>query len=153
MPTSGLREKPKSTVRIVATIAAILWAVLIFIGSSIPNSGFPSHPNILNVIAHFCEYLVFAVLLTLAINSPTRALWKTALIAVIIASVYAISDEVHQYLSNIYFASGRQGDPLDWLTDTLGALTGSAAAVWFISSQKVKKSRARDAEKKGHRNQ
>ena len=148
MSTSGLREKPKRRVRIIAAVAAIIWAVVIFAVSSIPSSGFPTHPNILNVIAHFFEYLIFAVLLTIAINSPNRALWKTAVIAVIIASAYAVTDELHQYLANIYLDSGRSGDPLDWLADTLGALVGSIGTIWFISSQKVKRSRTKEAESK-----
>jgi VanZ family protein len=143
MPTSGLREKPKRIVRIIALVAAILWAALIFFLSSIKGSGFPSHPNILNVIAHFGEYLVLAVLLTLALNSPGQALWKTALIALAIASLYGGSDEIHQL-----FVEGRSADPLDWVTDTLGALVGAIATVWLISARKVKRSRERDAEKR-----
>ena len=148
MPSSGLREKPKRTVRIVAALAAIIWAALIFRLSSIPASGYPEHPGFLNYVAHFCEYAIFAVFLTLTVNSPKRALWKSALIAVLIASVYAVTDELHQYLTNLFYNSGRQGDPMDWLTDTLGALVGAGATIWFISSRKVKTSRAKDAEKK-----
>jgi VanZ family protein len=141
MSTSGLREKPRRTGRAIAAVIAVAWAVLIFCLSAIPGSGFPSHPNILNVIAHFGEYLVLAVLLALAFNSPNRALWKTALMALVLASLYAVSDEIHQY-----FVPGRFSDPLDWVTDTLGALIGAAAVVWFISARKVRRSRSRDAE-------
>jgi len=148
MPASELREKPRQTVRIIATIAAVVWAIVIFILSTIPASGYPSHPGFLNYVAHFFEYAIFAVLLTLAINSPKRALWKTAVIAMLIASLYAITDELHQYLANLYFDSGRHGDPIDWLTDTVGAIVGASAAVWFISSRKVKASRAKDAKRK-----
>jgi VanZ family protein len=143
MPTSGLREKPRQIVRIIALIAAILWAAVIFFLSSIPGSGFPSHPNVLNVIAHFGEYLVLAVLLTLALNSPGQALWKTALIALAIASLYGGSDEIHQLL-----VEGRSPDPIDWATDTLGALIGALATIWIISARKVKQSRERDAKKR-----
>jgi VanZ family protein len=139
MSANGLREKPKRLPRIAALIAALFWAALIFYLSSIPGSGFPSHPNIFNVVAHFGEYLVFAVLLTLALNSPSRALWKTALIALVIASLYGVSDEIHQL-----FVDGRSSDPLDWVTDTLGAFIGAIATVWLISARKVARSRARD---------
>jgi VanZ family protein len=142
MSKDELRQKPRRTVRVIALVAAILWAVLIFCLSSIPGSGFPSHPNFLNVIAHFCEYLVLAVLLTLALNSPGQALWKTALIALAIASLYGASDEIHQLFT------GRNCDPVDWATDTCGALIGAIATVWFISARKVKQSRERDAEKR-----
>ena len=148
MPSSGLRENPKRTLRIIATIAAIIWAVVIFALSSIPSSGFPPHPNLFNIVAHFCEYAIFAVFITLALNNSKRALWKTALIAILIASLYAVSDELHQYISNIYFDSGRFGDPFDWLTDTLGAIAGAVVTIWFISSRKVSKSRKKDADKR-----
>jgi VanZ family protein len=143
MSKSGLREKPKRLVRLAALIAAILWAALIFILSSIQGSGFPAHPNILNIIAHFGEYLVLAALLTLAFNSPGQALWKTALIALAIASLYGGSDEIHQL-----FVEGRSADPLDWATDTLGALVGVIATVWVISAHKVRRSRERDEKKR-----
>jgi multisubunit Na+/H+ antiporter MnhB subunit len=140
MPTSGLREKPKRTPRVIAVIAVLVWAALIFAASHIPGSGFPAHPSFLNVVAHFCEYAVFAALLALALHSPGRALWKTALFALVIASLYAVSDEFHQS-----FIPGRTPDPLDWLTDTLGALLGSVVTIWVLSAQKVKQSRTRDA--------
>jgi hypothetical protein len=145
MSTNGLREKPKRTGRIIAAVAAVLWAALIFILSAQPGTGvFPEHPDFLNVVAHFCLYLVFAVLIALAFNSPNSPLWKTALIALVIASLYAVSDELHQLIDN----NGRFADPFDWLTDTIGAFVGAAATIWVLSAHKVKQSRARDAEKR-----
>lgn len=143
MPNSGLRVKPKSTSRVLATIGAILLAVAIFIVSSIPGSGLPKTGSFLPFVAHFCEYLLLALLLTIAINNPKRALWATALIAVIIASLYGASDEIHQM-----FVEGRTPDVLDWLTDTIGAFIGAVATIWAISALKVSKSRAKDAERK-----
>jgi VanZ family protein len=150
MTPSGLREPAKNKGRRIAGIAAVLWAALIFWLSSIPGTGtFPAHPDFLNVVAHFCLYAVLAVLVALALNSPKRALWKTALIALVIAALYGVSDELHQF-----FTPGRSSDPFgsgspfDLIIDTLGALVGSVATIWFISAQKVKRSRARDGETK-----
>ena len=140
MPTSGLRAKPKNTLRIVATIAAVLWAGLIFGLSSIPGSGFPPHPDILNSAAHFGLYAVLAVLVTLALSSPRRALWKTAIIALVICSAYGASDELHQL-----FTGGRNCDVMDWLVDTIAALIFSWATIWYLSARKVKASRAKDS--------
>lgn len=139
MPTSGLREKPKNTLRIVATILAVLWAGLIFGLSSIPGKDFPPHPDILNSIAHFCLYGVLAILVTLALHSPRRALWKTALIALVICSLYGASDEFHQMFT------GRNSDVIDWLVDTIAALVFSGATIWFLSARKVAQSRNKDA--------
>jgi VanZ family protein len=142
MTPSELKQKPKNRGRVIAAFLAVIWAAVIFCISSIPGSGFPGHPDILNTVAHFIEYALLAVLLTLALNSPKRALWITALVALIIASLYGASDELHQLLGN----NGRFADPLDWLTDTIGALVGAFGTIWFISAQKVKQSRKRDGE-------
>lgn len=86
--------------------------------------------DIVNVVAHFTEYLVFGVLLLLAVRRTWPALgWgKLALIAIAVASLYAITDELHQS-----FVPGRMCDPADWLTDTLGATLGSFAAALFAA--------------------
>jgi VanZ family protein len=145
MSTSGLREKPKQTIRVIALIAAILWAGLIFFLSSRSGTNYPSHPEFLNVVAHFCLYLVFSIFLTVALNNQKRALWKTALIALIITSLYGVSDEIHQLP---LFVENRSSDPLDWLTDTVGGLLGATLTIWFISARKVRLSRARDKERR-----
>jgi VanZ family protein len=136
---SELREKPKATRRIIALILAVLWAALIFGLSSIEGASYPEHPGFLNYIAHFGEYLIFAVLLTLALNSHKSPMWRSALIAVLVASVYAVSDEFHQY-----FVPGRLCDPIDWATDTAGALIGAIATIFYLSAKRVKQSRQKD---------
>jgi len=139
MTPSELKENPKPTLRIVTGILSVLLAAAIFYFSTIPGSGLPPHPAFTNNIAHFCLYLVLGVLLTLTLNSPKRALWLTGLLAVVIASLYGVTDELHQI-----FTPGRTPDVLDWLTDTAGALVGAVGTIWFLSAQKVKRSRARD---------
>ncbi|MDR2492010.1 MAG: VanZ family protein [Coriobacteriales bacterium] len=139
MCANDLREKPKKTPRLIAGVFALLWAALIFFLSSIEGGDYPPHPGFLNYVAHFCEYLVFGTLLTVALNGPTRALWKSALIALVVASVYAVSDEFHQF-----FVPGRQCDPIDWLTDTIGAAVGCLATIFYLSARKASHSRRRD---------
>jgi VanZ family protein len=142
MSASELREKPKKTLRVLAGAGSVLWAALIFVLSSIPGEGYPSHPEAMNVVAHFCLYLILAVLLTLAFNGPKRALWKSALLALVIASAYGASDELHQY-----FVPNRNCDPFDWVTDSCGALLGVLLTIFALSFQKVSRSRRRDAQK------
>jgi VanZ family protein len=139
MSTDELREKPSRLPRLIAIVIAIVWAGLIFALSSIEGANYPEHPGFLNYIAHFGEYLIFAVLLTLAINAPKKALWRVALIAVVVASLYAVSDEFHQY-----FVPGRLCDPIDWATDTAGALVGAVGTIFYLSFKKVQRSRAHD---------
>jgi VanZ family protein len=141
MSHNDLRDKPKMTLRIVAALGAVIWAALIFGLSAIPGDGYPEHPGFLNYIAHFGEYLILAVPITLALHSQKRALWKSALIALLIASVYAVSDEFHQY-----FVPGRDCNPIDWAVDTLGALVGAIGTIFYLSFKKVQHSRARDGE-------
>ena len=139
MSASELREKPKRRGRIVSWILVVVWTAIIFALSAIPGSGLPPHPEPLNVVAHFCLYLVFGALLSYALSFTKLSLWKVALIALAIASLYGASDELHQL-----FVPGRHCDPFDWLTDTLGALVGVCGMVFFISSKIVSRSRKRD---------
>jgi VanZ family protein len=76
-------------------------------------------------IVHFLEYAVLAWLWCRAFTgSGALALRTSAVVAVLLASAYAASDEYHQT-----FVPGRAGTVRDWLIDTAGALVG--AAVWL----------------------
>jgi VanZ family protein len=125
--------------RAVFLAASLLWASGIFLVSSIPASGLPSDMGYWTNIGHFTEYLVLAVLIALTLQKQGRALWKTALLAISIASLYGASDEFHQW-----FVAGRYTDVFDWLTDTAGAVSGAAIVVLRISmsNKKVQKQEA-----------
>lgn len=72
---------------------------------------------------HLGEYAVLGVLLFLA----ARATWPgrfPAVFAVVLASLYGVTDELHQFLT-----PGRMPDPVDWATDTLGAIVGVALVI------------------------
>lgn len=66
-------------------------------------------------LGHFAEYFLFGIVLTnaLRLHIPLR---KAALIALLIASTYGITDEIHQL-----FVPQRSADPLDWVVDTIAA--------------------------------
>jgi len=99
--------------------AVAVWAAAIFGVSSIQGSNLPGGYS---AQAHFTEYLILAVLLYVALR-PGRSRTSAALLALLIASLYGMSDEFHQS-----FTPGRVPDPMDWLTDTLGAGAGAVAA-------------------------
>lgn len=110
-----------------------------------------------SVIGHFSEYALFGVLLFLALFQLRRhreihelhqralaegkpadtehlntaaiyeRLWLLVLAAVVIASLYGITDEFHQS-----FVPGRMSDPADWFTDTCGAALGAAVAAVVV---------------------
>lgn len=69
--------------------------------------------------AHFCEYLVFGVLWLNALRCHLT-LPRAALLAIVLTSLYGVSDEFHQI-----FVPGRVCDPMDWLVDTAGGLVGT----------------------------
>lgn len=69
------------------------------------------------MLAHFAEYALLGILVFMALDR--RALRRAVYLAVLTASAYAVTDELHQL-----FVPGRVADPADWGVDTLGALTG-----------------------------
>jgi len=80
---------------------------------------------------HLSEYAVLAWLLWRAWRKPVRNdfrpwSWKEAGAALLIAVAYSASDEIHQL-----FVPSRQGQVLDVLIDTSGAVAG-LLGVWVI---------------------
>jgi VanZ family protein len=78
--------------------------------------------------AHVVEYFVFGVLLFRAIRTPRQG-WhlRWAFLAVLIAALYASSDEIHQI-----FVPSRGASVWDALLDTGGASVAQLAA-WIVN--------------------
>ena len=77
-------------------------------------------------LVHFSEYALLCFLWwrpLARLTSPRRA----ALLAFLITSAYAATDELHQT-----FIEGRHGTPVDWLIDSAGA----AAAALKLGSRR-----------------
>ena len=66
-------------------------------------------------LIHFGEYALLCFLWWRALASVTDAR-RAALLAFVLASGYAVTDEIHQT-----FVEGRHGTPVDWLIDSAGA--------------------------------
>ena len=92
-------------------------------------------------VGHFTEYLLLGAVLANALRfTPWTIFERNAtahpagmlgdlpnpLVALILSSLYGVSDEFHQI-----FTPGRSCDPMDWLVDTCAAAIG-AASVWAI---------------------
>ncbi len=74
--------------------------------------------------AHFGNYFVFGLLLFRAIRMPEKGwAWRWAFLAVLIAALYASSDEIHQM-----FVPSREASIWDALLDT-----GSAAVAQWVA--------------------
>ena len=93
--------------------------------------------------AHFTEYMILAMLLFGAFYLEYRKKYINFLIPFLTASLYSVSDEVHQY-----FVSERTGTPRDVLIDSAGALAG--VLIVFAAVLIVKKIRQRSELTKNH---
>lgn len=119
-------------------IPVLIWAGFIFWLSSIPNlkSGL-EQDLILRKIAHILEYAILTFLLYRAFRPEAdqfkpgkqekRAFIKALMLAIIIAFLYALSDEYHQT-----FVFGREGKLGDVGIDSVGILLMSL--VWYYKN-------------------
>jgi VanZ family protein len=96
-------------------LPVFVWAGGIFAFSSVPSlsTELGTWDTILRKLAHLAEYAVLGLLLDRALRRPH------VVVAVALAGLYAVTDEVHQR-----FVEGRHGSPVDVGIDTLGALLG-----------------------------
>ncbi len=83
--------------------------------------GSEANVDLVSSAGHFCEYLVLGALLHNALSRNVPA-GRAVALAVLIASAYGATDEIHQL-----FVPGRMCDPVDWLVDTVGSLAGAVA--------------------------
>lgn len=101
---------------LVAQVRALLVAV------QVEWLGIAEGIDLVSPLAHFCEYALFGFLIQNALGCTLPAR-RAALLAVVIASAYGVTDELHQL-----FVPGRACDPVDWLVDTAGATLGALIA-------------------------
>jgi VanZ family protein len=101
---------------------------LIWVFSAQPSldSGLGWLDTIGRKLIHFGEYALLSFLLwrLLRTSMPER---RAALAALLVSSLYAATDEVHQS-----FVDGRHGTPVDWAIDTAGA----AAAAFVVTARR-----------------
>jgi VanZ family protein len=103
---------------------------LIFFLSAQPSldSGLGWADTVGRKLVHFGSYALLCFLWwrLLRTGMPSR---RAALVALLISSVYAATDEYHQS-----FIEGRHGSPIDWAIDVAGA---GAAALALRSRRRV----------------
>ena len=101
-------------------VPAVLWMGLTFWLSSSPDiQGAASWIDLrppLDKVAHALSFGILALLFYLATGR--------ALLSVLLASLYGVTDEFHQSL-----VPGRDADLFDWLADTLGAALAVSAVL------------------------
>jgi VanZ family protein len=109
----------------VAFAPAALYAALIY-GLSAQANPLPFLPPELvlhDKLLHGVEYAVLAALLVPGFRLAGIGPRGAVVGAVIVASLYGATDEVHQA-----FVPGRTADVVDWVADTLGATLGALAS-------------------------
>ena len=88
--------------------------------------------------AHFCQYLILAILLSAALKLHIKSICKVSVLSFIVGTLYAISDEIHQH-----FIPGRTARMIDVIIDLSGVAIG-CLFVWlsvkFINKIKKNKS-------------
>lgn len=114
---------------------ALAWACVIFIASSIPSTRLPRFIHMINdKVIHAAVFFILGLLVYRALEfraKPAMFVWGRALIAVLIVSVYGLSDEFHQR-----YVPGRTVDVLDFTADTIGGVL--SAAVLYAGYRIVK---------------
>ena len=126
------------------TGGAIVWAVLIFLLSSVPASRFSEAEGTFDFLpradlfVHFFLYFVLAALVhaALRIYLPKRKR-LLALDTVVFALLYGVSDEFHQA-----FVPGRTATAIDLGADVLGAAV--AVTLWLAYDRYKNGSREED---------
>ena len=108
-----------------AWTASVVWMAVIFGFSSLPGSAVPGG---IGGLGHFVAYAILGGLLLIAFAHETHEGGRALSYAVITASLYGITDELHQA-----FVPGRVPDIADWGTDTLGAFVGAAIALAILA--------------------
>ena len=108
--------------RLVRWVPALAWMTVIFVLSATPGSRLPGR---FSTLAHFLTYAVLGGLLVLAMGTR-EPYGRSVAVAVILASLYGITDEFHQS-----FVPMRTPDVADWGVDTLGAFVGAWATAWL----------------------
>ena len=98
----------------------LLYMALIFHFSSQSNPLPELTSRVWDKALHTLEYFGLALLVCRAFLGHGVARAKSMLAAVVIASLYAMSDEWHQS-----FVPMRTSDVLDWMADTVGSMLGA----------------------------
>lgn len=112
------------------------WCLLLFVLSSVPGRALPALPaENFDKVVHAAVYAVLGGLCLLAV----RATWRlraalAAVLAVGLATIYGISDELHQLLT-----PGRSADVHDVMADLVGAVIGVAALSLVIAARARKR--------------
>jgi VanZ family protein len=117
-----MRMRPQ---RLSAWLPPLVLMAVIFAFSAQPSldSGLGLIDQVGRKIVHVAEYALLCFLWWRPLSASTNGR-RAVLLAFVLTSAYAATDEYHQT-----FVEGRHGTPVDWLIDSAGA----ALAAWRIA--------------------
>jgi VanZ family protein len=108
----------------------VVYMAAIFYLSSLPQPPIPTGGDKPWHAIGYCGLAVFVVRAIVG-GLPRRILVRTAGVAITIAMIYAVTDEIHQM-----FVPGRSADVADLIADAFGVCAGTAACwAWGIIAQ------------------
>jgi VanZ family protein len=93
----------------------LMGAIFFFSAQPSLDSGLGLIDQIGRKVIHFAEYVLLCFLWWRPLSESTNPR-RAALLAFVITSAYAATDELHQTV-----VEGRHGTPVDWLIDSAGA--------------------------------
>lgn len=108
-------------------------------------SGQPDVPTLPAGLSNYTGHVVgYALLACLALRAWAGATWRgvtrgAALKAVLLASAYGVTDEIHQS-----FVVNRFPGADDWLADTVGAILGVLAVLGLARLRRSRETAGRD---------
>lgn len=110
-------------------ILLIIIALQIWWFSSVPGSEIETHGiSIISITYHFTIFFLFSFFIQSSFKDTSK---KNITITIIITTIYAILDEIHQI-----FVPGRYPGIEDVLTDTSGIFTGILIAIYIKTKSK-----------------
>jgi len=114
----------------------ILYCTIIFIQSSFVSLGNNLHIPQVDKFLHFIIFAILAVLFyraynTLSINNNIKLV---VFLSIISASLYGLSDEIHQY-----FVPFRSAEVADFIADSIGACFGVCFYLPVVLKKRMKK--------------
>lgn len=123
----------QSAVQSAALSGELTTMLLGILQSVLPGSGFNAGEmqHFLRKAAHFLLYFVLGILIFNALRQCGGRKGRSVMLAVLLCSVYAAGDEVHQL-----FSAGRSAQLSDVLLDSAGAAAGIAARLGWGKRQR-----------------
>jgi VanZ family protein len=125
--------------RRLSLLSAIAWMGLLFYLSAQPGLDTPLLFPGQDKLFHALAYAVLGTLLLISLKPAVDGFTGTQVsAAALVASLYGISDEIHQL-----FVPGRSAEVADWLADALGALAATLLLAWL--SRRLARTAARQS--------